>query len=431
MKKNFLLCFLTLIFLLSGCSSKDTTALLDNANASTEPESVPDKTIQSSEYSASPNDQNQKQEITVTEQSESPSYYAKSDNTVVTLEITAVYPVITISNNITASDKINAAIKAELETFREFEKDHAAEAEKLYQNSLDSQSEFCPYTAGFSYTLKRCDEKILSVVFHQTDYTGGAHANSWSYGITFDSATGERLYLESLSLDYPKFYKTLLNELTAQAGLPAYQDYLYDGQDIDLEHTLLQDSSSWYLDRSGISFISNPYALGPYASGNFEFNIPYANLPELKETYSYKESYIRKLFPGTSAQHDLNGDGTADDICYAILADAAYADVRPSLTINGTDFSSEFDKLYLSYLYTGAYHLIDIDPEDNFVEIAISSENIDQPEKSSTHFFRYDASNKLTYLGNISGIFHDNMNVTFNSNGNLILADREGVSFEK
>ena len=66
MKKYFILCFLTLIFLLSGCSSKDTTALPDNANVSTEPESVPGKTIQSSEYTASPNDKNQKQEITVT-----------------------------------------------------------------------------------------------------------------------------------------------------------------------------------------------------------------------------------------------------------------------------------------------------------------------------------------------------------------------------
>lgn len=422
MKKQSIACLLVLITLIAGCGSENTSALTNNSENSTE---LILKDTESLDIDSTTIKNETNYGITITEQKETPSYFAKNDNSAVVLNITAVYPIITIDGNPSVSDKINTSIKAEMDTFRNFEKENAKEAEELYQMSLDSMTEFSPYSAEFSYTVKRCDDRIISIVFHQNDYTGGAHGNYWSYGVTFDSASGERLYLESISNNYKAFYQTILEELKTQAAQPAYQNYLYDEQTVDIDNTLLKDSASWYFDRSGISFISNPYVLGPYASGTIEFNIPYEDLHGLKDAYAYDKTYIRKLFPGISVKHDINGDGTEDEICYSILSDESFSTSKPSLTINGTDFSFEFDKLYLSYLYTGAYYLIDVNPEDAYIELAISSEDLDNSEKSCTHFFRYDTSNKLVYQGNTAGIFNEDMEVRYNSNGNLILFDRK------
>ena len=430
MKKQAIVYLLTFITLMTGCGLENNSDSLNDSENSTETivENT-ENTENTDTESIISNKTNDK--ITIDDEKETPSYYAKNDDSVEILKISAVYPVITIDGNTTASKKINDSIKSEMDTFRNFEKENAKEAEELYQMSLDSMTEFFPYSAEFSYTLKRCDNRVISIVFHQNDYTGGAHGNYWSYGVTFDAKTGERLYLESLTTDYAAFYQMLLDKLAAQADLPAYQNYLYDGQTVDVDHTLLNDSASWYFDRSGISFISNPYVLGPYVSGIFEFNIPYEELPGLKESYAYEKTYIRKLFPGVSVKHDINGDGAADEICYSILSDENFENAMPSLIINEKDFSSEFNNLHLSYLYTGAYYLIDINPDDTYIELAISSEDTESFEKSCTHFFRYDSSNQLVYLGNLDGIFSEDMQVSYNSNGNLILFDRKGDIIRK
>lgn len=110
----------------------------------------------------------------------------------------------------------------------------------------------------------------------------------------------------------------LVKNLNDQAVLPAYENFVFSDFASDIESSLLKDSASWYFDRSGLSFISNPYVLGSYAAGTFEFNIPYDQLTGLKSAYAYKGPYICKLFPGISVSHDVNGNGSADEICYSL-----------------------------------------------------------------------------------------------------------------
>ena len=368
--------------------------------------------------------------ISITGQKKSPFYYSKKDPSVLVLEASAAYPKIEIEGNAAASDKINAVISSELDTFLNFEKENASNAEEEYLTSLDfSDASFTAYRADFSYLLKRCDDSIISIVFSQDDFTGGAHGSHWSYGVTFDTATGERIYLENLGADYTAFRQMLSDNLNAQANLPAYENFISTDTSPDINTALLSNSTSWYLDRSGLTFISNPYVLGSYAAGIFEFNIPYKDLDGLKDAYAYKGSYICKIFPGVPAQRDLCGSGTDDEICYSVLPkEDSLENAVPSLIINGTDFSEELSELRLSHPQTGAYFLVDIDPEDSLTEIAVSNENPEHPSEACTHFFRYE-KDRLTYLGNTSGIFSEDMQVRYNSNGNLILLDRNGAPF--
>ncbi len=430
MKKQYFASFLAFSIFLSGCGAQGSSSLTDASAQMAEDTSetlLTDTEAAVNDPTASDTTVATPYGISITDFSESSSFTAAEDASACVLEASASYPEITIDKNSGASDKINSAISAELDTFWNFEKENVRYAEEEYRMTLDDPDyTFEPYTADFSYEIKRCDDKVLSIVFCQYDYTGGAHGNSWSYGLSFDTATGERLHLEALSDDNTAFHQMLLNELNTQAALPAYENFVFDDFTADIEDSLLKDSASWYFDRSGLSFISNPYVLGSYAAGTFEFNIPYERLKGLKETYTYEGAYICKLFPGISAQHDINGDKTTDEVCYSLIVDEDFSDPNIMLTINGNDFPKELEDLHLTYPWTGAYYLMDVDSEDDFIEIAISNENYENQKGTCTHFFRYDASDRLVYQGNIPGVFNEDMQVRYNSNGNLILCNRNG-----
>lgn len=378
MRKPYWLIPISIITLaLSGCSPKNNASINANAAEKISPEDTEAaETTADFETKEEPRTITNQHNISVTDISSNGTYYAKDGKTPV-LEVDISYPTISIPDRTEVSEKINAAIKSEVDTFWNFEKQNASYAREDYEMAADDTNyTFEPYTGSFSYTVKRCDKQIISIVFSQYDYTGGAHGNPWKYGVNFDASTGDRLQLEALSSDYTDFYNLLLTNLNHQAMLPAYQDYIFSDFAADVETALLKDSAAWYLDSSGITFISNPYVLGSYAAGTFEFNIPYSELKGLKEKYNYSGNYIRKLFPGISASFDINADGIEEEICYSIIKNEEN-DYTLSLTANSEDFSDELKKLHIAYPFTGAYYLVDIDPEDEYVEIAITDDNYD------------------------------------------------------
>ncbi len=431
MKKRYLPLLPLLVLCISGCALEQEAVPAKSRIPDTEhSEPVTEERI-SEETESAVSSVGTAYGITVAGQTDSASYFAADDPSACVLTVSAAYPVITIAGSPDASQNINEAIRQELDTFLAFEKENAAYAEesrKIYIENEGTVPE--AYTAEFSYRLKRCDDRIISIVFSQSDYTGGAHGNYWSYGMTFDTVTGTRLYLAGLCDSSDVFLKKLSEELAGQAALPAYERYIDKNMAVDLEEAFLKNSSCWYLDRSGLSFISNPYVLGPYAAGTFEFNIPYQELGGLKEGYAYEGEFVCKMFPGISVRHDINSNGTTDEICYSVAVDEEYSNARPVLTVNGVDFSAEFEKLYMTGPLADAYYLIDVDPDDPYIEIAVTNQNEANPDGTCTHFFRYTAEKKLLYQGKVPGILDETMRVCYNANGNLIL-DVPGETAEK
>ncbi len=108
---------------------------------------------------------------------DSASYYASEDPGDCVLNVSASYPKVTIAGNPDASDKINDTILQELHTFLAFEKENAGYAEENRKSILEIEGVPPePYTASLSYEIKRCDEKIVSFVLTQYDFTGGRTA---------------------------------------------------------------------------------------------------------------------------------------------------------------------------------------------------------------------------------------------------------------
>ena len=195
-------------------------------------------------------------------------------------------PVVTIDGNEKAAAAIN-------QFFEEREAEFVSEVEN---NKADARM-FYDSTGGESYylcsadmTVGRADAGVISLIETEVYYLGGAHGGSVVTGYNFDAATGELLLLEDLAEDSDAFYQMVKADIISQCQAYPEQMAFYsatDSQEFALTIDDVLASNSWYFTETGIEIIANPYFIGPYAAGSFEFEIPYDQLDGLKETYSY------------------------------------------------------------------------------------------------------------------------------------------------
>ena len=113
-------------------------------------------------------------------------------------------------------------------------------------------------------------DKLISVRFYTGDYTGGAHGLPYIFGMTFDRASGDELTLdEALALTG----KSLTQVATAAKAKLQTQlgDDILDiaGADPDPKNY-----ASFYVTKSDVVFIFQPYQVAPYAAGAPEVAIP-------------------------------------------------------------------------------------------------------------------------------------------------------------
>ena len=152
-------------------------------------------------------------------------------------------------------------------------------------------------TDTLSAQVRLLSEDVLSIIYAETNYMGGAHGSYGATAYVFDMRSGEPLSLDRLSEDSDGLRDYLTGELLAlyQADEDGYyserisEDFLPEGGIEEALRALLRDGS-WYLDREGMRIFSDLYELGPYAAGVVEFEIPYERLAEHVDA--------RWLYPG-------------------------------------------------------------------------------------------------------------------------------------
>lgn len=160
-------------------------------------------------------------------------------------------------------------------------------AEDNYTYVKEYQVEGAPLemTDYLSAGVQRLDEGMLSILYADATFTGGAHGSYSQFALCFDTASGELLTLDSLSDDPEALKDTLLQIMLDLAETDEdgyYSDRVVDGflpggGREEAFRSLLRDYS-WYFDRDGMVIFSNLYELGPYAAGITEFHIPYSQL---------------------------------------------------------------------------------------------------------------------------------------------------------
>ena len=214
------------------------------------------------------------------------------------------YPKVSMPNNPQAAEAINTYYQNQVLA----QSDQDAEA--FIQNSV---SEPESYNLDFCYeyldetTCKRADASAISFSTLTMDYTGGAHGGEYSTSENFDSQTGAHLLLADVLTEDPLSSERLASLIAS--GLYADQDVysmLYDTAQIPTNaKKLVTDGKSWYFAQEGMVFYFSTYEIAPYAAGDIEITIPYADLNTI-----VKEQY---LYPGTSfAITTASTDGSSD-----------------------------------------------------------------------------------------------------------------------
>ena len=137
----------------------------------------------------------------------------------------------------------------------------------------------------FDYSLNYNQNGLLSVVFKDYQYTGGAHGSTVQSSYTFNLNTGEEYKLKDLfnsDADYVSFISdTVRKEINERVKDGSLLEELTPFNTIREDH-------DFYLSNDGIVIYFQQYEYWPYAAGIQEFTVEYAALKEmLKPGFSF------------------------------------------------------------------------------------------------------------------------------------------------
>lgn len=345
------------------------------------------------------------------------------------------YPIVSMDGNMEAAEKINADIRARVD-FANADTQVEDWADEMIASVTENDADYAPLAYSESLTFKtiRADSSIISFTITYGSFSGGAHDNYITHGVNYNAKTGELLSFSDLSDDPSAFREDTLAYNQKLAETDAYSIRMFSSDDITngtLESVLYADDA-WYLSPSGLIFISNPYALGPYVAGTIEFIIPYSDLSDMgfKESYAYSGRFVLKLqygetYPGqdnSSAPntdytyaYDLNGDGLEDSISlyreYIANEDDIY-ETHPHLVINDVDFIEKDETIrepLTTFISTWAEPVLyDLDADDDYVELMFVSGELEGGDYIYySHFYRYTKEGTLEYAGKVKGDAND------------------------
>ena len=201
------------------------------------------------------------------------------------------------------------------DALHEFALSEKADMEEFMGNVNDSLAEYAPdesetlpwyYEADVS--VKRADREILSFITTDYSYLGGAHPNTGIKGYAYDVKTGEALQLKDIVTDYDAFCEAVYTALDGHENREGFFDeYRETAEEIlnsDGEFAL-----GWYLTSDALKILFNEYDLGPYALGQVEVTLAYADYPELLKADYRTELYGSCTKLDTYREYDLDRGG--------------------------------------------------------------------------------------------------------------------------
>ncbi len=191
------------------------------------------------------------------------------------IDITLQYPQLEGLAEKTAQDSINAIFKEAAMAARQEGLANAAENESEKALGYGSPNKCGTY---FDYSLKYNQNGLLSVIFMDFQYSGGAHGYTLQSAYTFNLNTGEEYKLQDLfnsDADYVSFISDTVREgIDERIGEGSLYEELIPFDTIEADH-------DFYLSNDGVVVYFQQYEHWPYAAGIQEFTVEYAALIEM------------------------------------------------------------------------------------------------------------------------------------------------------
>lgn len=155
---------------------------------------------------------------------------------------------------------------------------HVADFKKRMGEMTKEDRDFLPKNTNFylevNYTIEHFDERFVSIRFLRSEYTGGAHPNSWSFTLNYDLKEEKSLALTDLFKPGSSFLKVISENSIAQIKKKQGEFYNSDWVTRGAGEKL-ENFKSWNLTKKGLSFTFDAYQVGSYAEGPYESLVPY------------------------------------------------------------------------------------------------------------------------------------------------------------
>lgn len=233
-----------------------------------------------------------------------------------------------------------AAFPALAESLQELNEQKKFNSEETYEEVLtfareDIQNDTDNYTehqTTETVAVRRADTRVLSLLYENLYYAGGAHGSYFYFGENFDTKTGKKLKLADVVTDMDALPALVSEQLDIYYGEVGFYD------DLNLEE-YFRDSEqeiSWTLDYNGITIFFNPYDIAPYASGVQNVTILFADHPDLfaMQYQNAADRYAVQLSFEKPYYFDVNSDGTEEVILVSGATDEYGAYATQSISVN-------------------------------------------------------------------------------------------------
>ncbi|GEM_PF-1818713 len=175
------------------------------------------------------------------------------------------------------TDKINAALKKDAEDYMKMVEswDFSEDCEYMHPDYKSTGE----YSTRNVYII---NDKYLSVELGYYEYYGGAHGASYTDSLLFDLATGEQVNLMDLYSGSKEEFADIVAKFVQSdyENADPYRYFAEDGETVYQEayDMVIADAESVVLTDKGARVVFGEYSLGPYASGQFIFDIDYDTL---------------------------------------------------------------------------------------------------------------------------------------------------------
>jgi hypothetical protein len=148
-----------------------------------------------------------------------------------------------------------------------------------------------PYSLGLTGIVRRQDSSLVVLEIGGYAFSGGAHGNTQTLFVNWDTRTGKQISLDDLFTDG---YKTALNHIAEK--IFRTEEKLSDTAPLDhyfFAKGVFGLNNNFMITASGLSFLYNEYEIKSYAEGQTTLFIPYTQIKSLLRPKTVVSQYLK------------------------------------------------------------------------------------------------------------------------------------------
>ncbi len=204
------------------------------------------------------------------------------------IKITLQYPQLDGLTDKTVQDSINSILRESAMEARQEGLKNADEMERDKASGFPGSPNKCE--TYFDYSLKYNHNGLLSVVFMDYQYTGGAHGLTVQSSRTLDLKTGGEYQLEDLFKSDTDYVSIISKAVKDEIGVRIKEGILPDYSIAPFN--TIKDDHDFYLSNNAVVVYFQQYEHWPYAAGIQEFPFEFSALRDmLRPEFSFLHAH--------------------------------------------------------------------------------------------------------------------------------------------